>query len=67
MGEDPKESIREFWGSMKIVALSGITIYALLVGISKLFFPQTDESVYLAIGLVILGLIPIPFWWKEAR
>lgn len=66
VGEDPKGPVREFWGNMKIVALSSITIFALLVGISKLFFPQTDESIYFPIGLIIIGLAAFPFWWKKA-
>ncbi len=66
IGEDPKGSLREFWGNMKIVTLSAVTIFALLVGISKLLFPQTDQSIYFPIVLIIIGLGAIPFWWKKA-
>ena len=65
IGEDPKGSVREFWGNIKIVALSALTIFSLLVGISKLLFPQTDQSIYFPIVLIIIGLGAIPFWWKK--
>lgn len=66
LGIDPKEPVREFWGNMKVVGLSSVTIFFLLVGISKLFFPQSDESIYFPIALILIGIAAFPFWWKKA-
>ena len=66
IGIDPKESVKEFWENMKVVGLSSITIFFLLVGISKLFFPQSDESIYFPIALILIGIAAFPFWWKKA-
>ncbi len=66
IGDNPKKPVLEFWGNMKIVALSAITIFSLLVGISKLLFPQTNQSIYFPIALIIIGLAAFPFWWKKA-
>ena len=66
IGIDPKESVKEFWENMKVVTLSSITIFFLLVGISKLFFPQSDESIYFPIALILIGIAAFPFWWKKA-
>ncbi|NQU33664.1 MAG: sodium transporter [Bacteroidetes bacterium] len=66
LGIDPKESVSELWGNMKVVALSSVTIFFLLVGISKLFFPQSDESIYFPIALILIGIAAFPFWWKKA-
>jgi len=66
VGDDPKESVNEFYGNLKVVALSSVTIFLLLVGISKLFFPQSDESIIFPIALIIIGVVAFPFWWKKA-
>jgi len=66
LGSDPKEPVNEFYGNLKIVALSSVTIFLLLVGISKLFFPQSDESIIFPILLIIIGVAAFPFWWKKA-
>ena len=66
LGIDPKDSVGEFWRNMKVVGLSAVTIFTLLVGISKLLFPQTEQSIFMPIGLILIGLAAIPFWWKKA-
>ncbi|UBM62672.1 Na+:solute symporter [Candidatus Sulfidibacterium hydrothermale] len=66
IGENPENSIKELWSNIVVVTLSSITIFLLLVGISKLLFPQPGQSIYYPILLIVIALGALPFWWKKA-
>ncbi len=51
--------------SLYQTAITGVSLFSLLVGFGKMMFRPSDEGIWLSLVLVAIGLALIPIWYKQ--
>jgi Na+/proline symporter len=64
-GEENDVPRKKLWKAMKDTGITAISIFSLLVGFGKLMFRPTDESIWLTLILIVIGLSLIPWCIKS--
>ncbi len=66
-GEDPELPKRKLLVSLRETLITAVSLFTLLVGFGKLMFRPTNESIWLPLILIIIGIVLIPVWAKSIK
>lgn len=66
-GDNPYLPVTKLKKSLGQVIITAISLFCLLVGLGKLMFRQSDESIWLTVILIIAGIVLIPVWYKSVQ
>ncbi len=66
VGDNPNQPVKNLWYGAKLVILSALSLFLMLLGIGKLMVPIPGESSLLPWIYVIVSLALIPLWWRGA-
>ncbi len=61
---DPALPLLKLKRSLVQTIITAISLFSLLVGFGKLMFRPSDESIFMTLLLLILGLALVPVWIK---
>jgi Na+/proline symporter len=66
-GDDPARPGRLFLRGAYLVATTGITVYLLLIGVTKLLLPPPGEPAAVAWAYVLAATVTVGLWWRRFR
>ena len=65
VGDPAKLPLKKLGSSLYDILISAVSLFSLLVGLGKLMFRPTSESVLLPLVLIVVGVALVPLWWKS--
>ena len=65
-GDDPARPLRELGRGVRTTVLTAASLFAMLVGVGKLFIALPDQSLIVPLAFIVLGAGLVFFWWKDA-
>ena len=65
VGDPSQLPLKRLRSSLYDILISAVSLFSLLVGLGKLMFRPSADSVLLPLGLIVLGLALVPLWWKS--
>lgn len=63
---DDDRPVRRLLTGVGTVLCAAVSVFAMLVGLGKLFVRPPGESIAWAAGLIAVSLLFVPLWWSEA-
>lgn len=66
VGIDGDRPVRRLLGGLRTTAFAAVSVFAMLVGLGKLFVRPPGESLIWAFVFICLSLLVTPLWWKAA-
>jgi len=66
-GDPADQPLRRLGLGIRNTILAAVSMFCCLVGLTKLFLPLPDDSAFLPLALLALGLAMVPFWIGGVR
>jgi len=65
IGDDPAKAPRRLAASLLAVAVTGLSVFLTLVGLTRLLIPVPGASPVLPWGFLAAGAALVPIWWRH--
>ncbi len=62
---DDDRPVRRLVVGLRTTAFAAVSVFAMLVGLGKIFVRPPEESILWAVGLVAVSLLMTPLWFRE--
>ncbi|MFW5966780.1 MAG: sodium:solute symporter family protein [Persicimonas sp.] len=66
VGLDDDHPLARLFGGLKLTLIGALSVFAMLIGLGKLFVRPPSESIVWALGAIAVSLVLVPFWWRGA-
>jgi Na+/proline symporter len=65
VGVDGKLPLKQLFLGFKSVAITSISLFAMLIGVGKLFLFLPGDSIIWPCVFILISLALVPLWWKD--
>ncbi len=66
VGEEASLPRNRLWREIKVTFFASVSLFCVLVGFGKLLIPAPHQAVWLPWLFIVIAILFVPLWWKEA-